>query len=119
MWCTVHGVLRLTDIGKGKMTEREYKGRDVEVKGIRGFSIGDGPIAIWAPGKAGWFEIRPAQAYQRIFSSIENAIDLYYTLTDIHSEAQENYKGKGKMVLDVDQVFRKVGGAFRSPTGYC
>jgi len=78
------------------------------VKDVRGFSIGDGPITIWAPGKAGWFEIQPAPVYRGIFDKMTEAVGLFYSLSDIHSDAKKQPKGKNRKPLDVEQVFEKV-----------
>lgn len=83
----------------------------MEVKGVLGFSIGDGPITIWANGKAGWFEIKPATAYQNIYNKMTEAIELYYTLCDIHTEVKPRNKSKvqkNQKSLDEGQVFDKV-----------
>ena len=78
---------------------------------MRGFSIGLGPITIWAMGRSGWFEIKPAPIYQAIYDIMTEAIDLYYALYDIHAELESRTKGKKQKSPDVGQVFEKVGKA--------
>lgn len=60
------------------------------------FSYGemtDGAHVIWAQGKAGWFEIRPAARYQTIFDGMVQAVELLYFVTDIYGERPK--KGGG------------------------
>ena len=52
----------------------------------------DGDIAIWAAGKAGWFELRPSPQYAQIFETVEEAVRLLYFVTDIHDGRK---KGSG------------------------
>ncbi|KFY87145.1 hypothetical protein V500_07161 [Pseudogymnoascus sp. VKM F-4518 (FW-2643)] len=89
------------------LKDKEYKDCLVEVTNVRGFSIGDGPITLWANGKAGWFEIKPAAIYQDIYSKMTEAIELYYILCDVHTDAKSRGKGKNQKPLDVEQVFDK------------
>lgn len=92
----------------GLLKDKDYKYCTVEVKNVRGFSIGDGPITIWANGRAGWFEIKPAPTYQDIYDKMTEAIDLYYILSDVHTDAKAHSKGKNRKPLDAEQVFDKV-----------
>ncbi|OBT83926.1 hypothetical protein VE02_06860 [Pseudogymnoascus sp. 03VT05] len=89
------------------LKDKEYKDCLVEVTNVRGFSIGDGPITLWANGKAGWFEIKPAPIYQEIYNKMTEAIELYYTLCDIHTDTKSRGKGKTQKPPDVEQVFEK------------
>lgn len=56
------------------------------------YSIGYGPWPVaWVGGRAGWFEINPAQEYAQMFEDVCEGITLYYTLMDIYTEAMESY----------------------------
>ncbi|KFY48696.1 hypothetical protein V495_01115 [Pseudogymnoascus sp. VKM F-4514 (FW-929)] len=88
------------------LKDKEYKDCLVELTNVRGFSIGDGPITLWANGRAGWFEIKPAATYQKIYNKMTEAIELYYILCDIHTETKSRGKGKNQKP-DVEQVFDK------------
>lgn len=92
----------------GILKDKEYKDCLVEVTNVRGFSIGDGPITLWANGKAGWFEIKPAPIYQEIYNRMTEAIELYYILCDIHTDTKSRGKGKSQKPPDVEQVLDKV-----------
>ncbi|KFY77935.1 hypothetical protein V499_02804 [Pseudogymnoascus sp. VKM F-103] len=89
------------------LKDKEYKDCLVEVTNVRGFSIGDGPITLWANGKAGWFEIKPAPIYQEIYNRMTEAIELYYILCDIHTDTKSRGKGKSQKPPDVEQVLDK------------
>lgn len=88
--------------------KKDYKDCWVEVTNVRGFSIGDGPITLWANGKAGWFEIKPAPIYRTTYNKMTEAIELYYILCDIHTDTKSRGKGKNQKPPEVEQVFDKV-----------
>lgn len=71
---------------------------------VKGFSMGLGPVTIWANGKAGWFEIRPASTYQHIFDKMSEGVTLYYFLTDLY----ESKKTTGEKTLQLDKIFEEV-----------
>ncbi len=72
---------------------------------MKSFSMGIGPVTIWANGKAGWFEIRPAPIYEPIFEKVAEGVTLYYFLTDLY-ESRKAITGF-KTVL-IDQIFSQV-----------
>lgn len=85
-------------VGKDGKTRQKTM---IEVTEVRGYSIGIGPVTIWAHGKAGWFEIRPAPMYERIYRKMAEGVKLYYFLTDI-------YESRKKQALSLDEVFQRV-----------
>lgn len=85
---------------------RNLKGVQVEVKNVLSFSIAIGPITIWALGRTGWFEIRPARMYRPIYEKMVEGIKLYYFLTDIH-EGSKDYKKHSEIGKLIDQVYSK------------
>lgn len=83
--------------------------RQVEVQDVTGFSMGTGPITIWANGKAGWFEIRPAAAYKNVYDKMSEGVALYYFVTDLYEGLKNSKPGKGvQKTLSIDQIFDKV-----------
>jgi hypothetical protein len=87
----------------GKVSVR--KGQEIEVTDIKSFSIGLGPVTIWANGKAGWFEIRPASTYQHIFDKMSEGVTLYYSLTDLYVSKK---KTTGEKSSHIDKIFEEV-----------
>ncbi|PSR76637.1 hypothetical protein BD289DRAFT_169346 [Coniella lustricola] len=47
------------------------------------------PVQVWAAGKSGWFEINPAPAYQPMYQTVCEGIELYYLIQFAYEEAQE------------------------------
>lgn len=81
------------------------KGQEIEVTDVKGFSIGIGPVTIWANGKAGWFEIRPASTYQHIFDKMSEGVILYYFLTELYESRK---KTAGEKTIHMDKIFEEV-----------
>lgn len=67
--------------------------------------MGIGPVTIWASGKAGWFEIRPASTYQYIFDKMSEGVTLYYFLTDLYESKKKTASEK---TLQIDKIFEQV-----------
>ncbi|MBE7182380.1 MAG: hypothetical protein INR71_14450, partial [Terriglobus roseus] len=60
----------------------------VEVTNVTRFAYGqfdDGSYAIWALGRAGWFEIRPSRAYSETYDDTVEAIEVFYFLKDTYA----------------------------------
>ena len=63
----------------------------IEVTPVYRYSYGqstDGSVVLWAEGRAGWFEISPANNYHDIFLSMEEAVHIYYFMVDVYSHGQ-------------------------------
>ncbi|KAK4503164.1 hypothetical protein PRZ48_006592 [Zasmidium cellare] len=60
---------------------------------------GDGSTAIWAAGKAGWFEIRPAKSYQSTYYEMVDAIKTLYFIADSYKTPRKKGKGKNATIL--------------------
>lgn len=87
----------------GKMARQKVQ--EIDVPGVKSFSIGLGPITIWASGKAGWFEIRSGPTYQHIFDKMAEGVRLYFFLSDLY----ENKKNvAGEKSLQIEQIFEQV-----------
>jgi hypothetical protein len=69
---------------------------------VKGFSMGIGPVCLWAGGKSGWFEIRPAPSYQPIFDKMTEGVTLYYFLIDFYESR------RGKKTPEANGIFREV-----------
>ncbi|KAF2031125.1 hypothetical protein EK21DRAFT_88266 [Setomelanomma holmii] len=59
----------------------------------------DGEFVIWAQGKAGWFEIRPAPHYQSIYTDMIQAVQLLYFVTDIYSGPRKRGGGPSPQLI--------------------
>lgn len=81
---------------------------EVEIRNVTRYSYGemtDGAFVIWAQGKAGWFEIRPAASYKSIHEDMLQAVELLYFVTDIYSESRKRGGGPNAQL-----VFQEVSG---------
>ncbi|KAH7067532.1 hypothetical protein BKA63DRAFT_522307 [Paraphoma chrysanthemicola] len=84
------------------LLNKPYKPVDIEIRQVTRFSYGemtDGEFVIWAQGKAGWFEIRPAPHYQRIYVDMIQAVQLLYFVTDIYSEPRKKGGGPNPQLI--------------------
>tara|TARA_R110002003_G_scaffold135_10_gene12586 strand:+ start:11222 stop:11545 length:324 start_codon:yes stop_codon:yes gene_type:complete len=91
---------------------KPYKPIDIEIRNVTRFSYGettDGEYVLWAQGKAGWFEIRPAPHYESIYADMIQAVELLYFVTDIYSEPRKKVGGPSPQL-----IYQEVGSA-----GYC
>jgi hypothetical protein len=87
--------------------KKSQKSIDIEIRNVTRFSYGeltDGDFAIWAEGKAGWFEIRPAPQYEDIYADVIQAVQLLYFVTDIYSGPRKKGGGPNPQL-----VFQEVG----------
>jgi hypothetical protein len=75
---------------------------EIEILHVTRFSYGeltDGQFAIWAEGKAGWFEIRPASHYADIYADMIQAVQLLYFVTDIYNEPRKRGGGPSPQLI--------------------
>jgi len=64
----------------------------IEVTDVRTFSYGqmeEGEVAIWALGKAGWFQLKPSRRYKKVYKGMVEAVVLFYFLADAHRELRK------------------------------
>jgi hypothetical protein len=73
------------------------------------YSIGDGPLALWVSGVAGWFEIKPSAKYQRMYDQVVEAMTLYYSAFEVHEAYIKACRRKGRRpsAPPLDKVFLK------------
>jgi hypothetical protein len=85
----------------------------IEVPVCEGYSIGYGPWpAVWASGKAGWYEINPSSEYRAMYEHMCEGITLYYKIMDTYaSMAERAPKGKKNKAWQtpIEKVLLKVG----------
>jgi len=65
---------------------------NIEVTEVRTFSYGqmeEGEVAIWALGKAGWFQLKPSRRYREVYKGMVEAVVLFYFLADAHRELRK------------------------------
>ncbi|TAQ89755.1 hypothetical protein B7494_g1909 [Chlorociboria aeruginascens] len=83
---TVQGTLIIEPETRGQLLLDLPQGSEVEIViTSASYSYSEGPMAIWAAGKAGWFEISPARPYEGHYQEMLRAVQLYYELTDWHA----------------------------------
>jgi hypothetical protein len=98
---------------------KSQKPVDIEIRNVTRFSYGEltnGDVAIWAEGKAGWFQIRPATQYTAMYEDMIQAVQLLYFVTDIYNEPRKRGGGPG-----VQLIFQEVrlSGRCHRALGHC
>lgn len=95
--------MRLGDITDATaVLNKPYKPVDIDIRHVTRFSYGemiDGEFVIWAQGKAGWFEIRPAPHYKSIYEDMIQAVQLLYFVTDIYSGPRKKGGGPNPQLI--------------------
>lgn len=78
------------------MRNYSYRSAYIEIPLSHSYSIGYGPWpAVWASGKAGWYEITPAPEYEAMYESVCEGITLYYKVMDAYQDQRDGLpKGK-------------------------
>ncbi|KAF1847061.1 uncharacterized protein K460DRAFT_402425 [Cucurbitaria berberidis CBS 394.84] len=96
---------RLEAPGRGQvkyLLKKPYKPVEIDIRNVARFSYGemtDGAYVIWAQGKAGWFEIRPADHYKPIFDDMVQAVELLYFVSDIYNEPRKRGGGPSAQLI--------------------
>ncbi len=84
-------------------------GTFIEIQAVHFYSYGvypNGQISVWAAGRAGWYEIRPASEYESIFNHMIKSVELLHFLQDVYEQPK---KVRGKIVpVPVQSVFEEV-----------
>lgn len=85
----------------------------IEVANVRFFSYGqysDGGVAIWAPGRAGWFTIRPSRSYKAIYENMTEAVQIFYFIADAYRNPRKTGRGRNATTLpdySAEELFAK------------
>jgi hypothetical protein len=64
----------------------------IEVIDVRTSSYGqmeEGEVAIWALGKAGWFQLKPSRRYRDVYKGMVEAVVMFYFLADAYRELRK------------------------------
>ena len=85
-----------------------YQGQYIEISNCQGFSMGYGPITLWASGQSGWFEIQPSAKYEAMYRKMAEGIDLYYFVTELYESLKKKSQFNSKKTLAIDQILLKV-----------
>ncbi|KAK4172462.1 hypothetical protein QBC36DRAFT_314808 [Triangularia setosa] len=107
----VHGLLEIDNDTKKYVRNPGAKGVYLEVTDSTKYSFSDGPFALWVSGASGWFEIKPSRKYLPMYREVEEAVDLYYRVLDVHeahNKLSKRSKKSGKKQpppLTLDQIF--------------
>ena len=83
-------------------------GQYIEIPNCQGFSIGSGPITLWALGQSGWLEIRPSEKYQKTYDKMTEAISIYYFLTSLYEEMRHLGRKGSNVTWSIDKILLKV-----------
>lgn len=73
----------------------------VKLENVTNYSFGqndDGKPVIWAAGKAGWFEITPAERYLSHYMDTAEAIDMFYFMVDQYQKLGAKRKRVGFLI---------------------
>lgn len=85
-----------------KVVNKPSKPVEIEIRNVTKFSYGEltnGDVAIWAEGKAGWFEIQPAPHYTEIYNGMKEAVQILYFVTDIYGEPRKRGRGPSPQLI--------------------
>lgn len=86
----VRGKLEVEDEHRPFLRKISKRTAHIEVPMCCGYSIGYGPWpAVWASGKAGWYEINPAEEYKAMYDYMCEGITLYYKIMDAYVSMSE------------------------------
>ena len=86
----------------------------IEIRQSIKYCIGmseDNQPQIWVSGKAGWYEINPAPAYQSVYNKMCEATLLYYGLMDgcmQHKPSKAKAAKRTVPLKDLYKVFHEV-----------
>lgn len=73
----------------------------VKIENVTNYSFGqndDGKPVIWAAGKAGWYEITPADRYLTYYNDTAEAIDMFYFMVDQYQKLPPKRRRLGFLV---------------------
>ncbi len=80
------------------------------VKDVDRFSYGefdDGEVALWAAGKAGWFEIEPSTKYKPVYDNMVEALKVYYFVAAKYRDQKP--KKREKYIGSAETLFNEAG----------
>ena len=84
------------------------KSLTLEIEAVARYAYGqydDGSIALWALGKAGWFELEPSRKYRPIFDGMIEAVVLLYYIADYY---KRKLARRSPHAEKIDDFFAKV-----------
>lgn len=80
-------------------------GQPIVIEAVRSFAYGqygDGTVALWAAGKAGWFALKSSRRYKAMFNEMGHAVETLYWLAD-HYEQSEAHDPP------LEELYRELG----------
>ncbi|KAJ0114925.1 hypothetical protein J7T55_004667 [Diaporthe amygdali] len=90
--CIVRGKVEVEDEHRLLLRNPSQNTAYIEIPVCEGYSIGYGPWpAVWASGKAGWYEINPARMYKEMYEHMCEGITLYYKIIDAYDSLERNF----------------------------
>ncbi|KAI6382204.1 hypothetical protein MCOR25_000794 [Pyricularia grisea] len=63
------------------------------------FSMGYGPLTLWAWSIGGWMEIKPSKVYRETYFNMFEAITLYWEIMAAYQDLEERNKRKSKSAI--------------------
>ena len=80
---------------------------DVRTFAYGQYDDGQGTIAVWAAGQAGWYTLKPSRGYREIFRQMEEGVRMLYAVADVYRPRR---KGKRKEApWTAEECFEQVG----------
>ncbi|KAJ4302267.1 hypothetical protein N0V88_002404 [Collariella sp. IMI 366227] len=105
----VRGLLEVQDYQLSNLVKPSLRSAYIEIQYSTQYSVGDGPIALWVSGAAGWYELQPSVKYQPMYDQILEAMTLYYSALEVYAGHAEEHarkkKGSRPPQPDLDEVF--------------
>ncbi|TLD20643.1 hypothetical protein PspLS_08777 [Pyricularia sp. CBS 133598] len=68
------------------------------------FSMGYGPLCLWAWSVGGWLEIKPAKVYRETYFNMFEAITLYWEIMAAYQALEDDKKSKRKSKMSIRQT---------------
>ncbi|TLS27099.1 hypothetical protein PpBr36_05548 [Pyricularia pennisetigena] len=63
------------------------------------FSMGYGPLTLWAWSVGGWMEIKPAKVYRETYFNMFEAITLYWEIMAAYQDLEHKFRKKSKSAI--------------------
>jgi hypothetical protein len=102
---TVTGTLEpvSVDLAHTYRLSKKQKRPTIELSDVKSYAYGDedGSIGIWAAGGAGWFALRPSEAYTDVWNEMTEAVQALFFIVDAYQTPRK--KGKGRSAVSLPE----------------
>lgn len=99
--CVLGELMPLEDEQEGLALIENPTYARMKIENVTNYSFGqndDGKPAMWAAGKAGWYEITPSDRYMSHYLDTSEAIDMFYFMVDQYQKLGPKRKRKGFLI---------------------